>query len=703
MVCPRCGATFEGNFCPHCGAAAPRPAAAGPASGNVCARCGLVFQGNFCPRCGLPVAMATYPIPIRPPPAPGSRSPRSLLWLVAMIGFFLFIALNFAGLLLSPAYVAPGIQGIASGQNANQAFTTGNANWTFQTLNGSAATGTYVSGSGPSGGYVEMTLPAGRAAGEWVEPVQLQGSAPFLAEVHLDVQVGAAPSLTGQLVAAVESSPQGLNLADATTVAWVNQSTAWTTTSDADVSASIVNPGTYYLKVAFIAQSGGGSTQVAFDNVHLGWVTDAVFYFYLPLPLPLLLYISQDSGQFLAYYAFIVVAIVASAVWYIWRDRKLTARAFTAPLDAIGTRLRSMSAWVAVGQVWLAGSFFQYAVIFLLTLIGAPIASLPLNTTPSGAWTTIFQLSAASVFEEIAFRMFLIGVPMMLAALLLGLASKRTPTPGAPPAGGSSGTGVLRQLWGGQLRRESPREVRLLAGIFILISSLLWALAHVEGGGWGWWKAIPVFVMGLGAGYIFVRHGLGASILLHFATDGALALTLEGVGGVGLDVVTTLLFLGLDLAGSGFFAWYVLYGWEEFQDLRRSYGARLVRQPVAAAPPVPPPGTWTYGPPSYGVAGPAYPNAPAAPPSTYAPPPQAWPPPPSPPPSGYAPPAAQGRPPPFPTMARGGAQIPPGYAPTYHPPPYGFPPVRFQCPYCGWVEAKYEARHFTCLRCGRTA
>jgi ribosomal protein S27AE len=37
------------------------------------------------------------------------------------------------------------------------------------------------------------------------------------------------------------------------------------------------------------------------------------------------------------------------------------------------------------------------------------------------------------------------------------------------------------------------------------------------------------------------------------------------------------------------------------------------------------------------------------------------------------------------------------------PPPYGYPPVRFQCPYCGWVEARYESSRFTCTRCGRTA
>jgi len=48
----------------------------------------------------------------------------------------------------------------------------------------------------------------------------------------------------------------------------------------------------------------------------------------------------------------------------------------------------------------------------------------------------------------------------------------------------------------------------------------------------------------------------------------------------------------------------------------------------------------------------------------------------------------------------------PPYAPAYAPayaPPYGYPPVRFQCPSCGWVEARYDAGHFTCMRCGRTA
>ncbi len=52
---------------------------------------------------------------------------------------------------------------------------------------------------------------------------------------------------------------------------------------------------------------------------------------------------------------------------------------------------------------------------------------------------------------------------------------------------------------------------------------------------------------------------------------------------------------------------------------------------------------------------------------------------------------------------RNASRIPREYTPSYVPPPYGYPPVRFQCPYCAWVEAKYDAGRFTCTRCGRTA
>ncbi len=694
MACPRCGAQYEGNFCPRCGAPAAAAAVPQPMVFSVtCPRCGTAYQGRFCPRCGLPAGAMPYaPLPV-PRGSPDLHRFLSVLWTLAVVGFLVFIALNFAGLLLSPPYVVPGIQGITSGHNPNQTFATGNANWSFRALNASSATGTYAGSGGNPDGYLAMTLPAGSpVGGMWVEAVQFTGSAPYIAEAVLDYRTQVA----GDIVISLEPTAQGLNFSDAVVLP-VTATGTWTTTPTVDVSNSTGFAGTYFLKVAFLAPNNSAAAQVGFDNVKLGWITNAYFYLYLPLPLPSLLWLSWDQGQFLAYYGFLVAVLVLSAAWYSVRERKRTARAFSAPLENISTRLRSMSAWVAVAQVWLAGTFFQFVVILVIEALGAPVTS-PISTTPTNAWTDIFQLTAASVWEEIAYRLFLIGVPMAIAALLYRLVSGRPyPPPGGPGRAGAILRGAWHYLWGGNLRRESSQEAKLAAAILIPVSAFLWAIAHAAGGGWGWWKVVPVFVMGLGAGYIYVRHGLGAAILLHFATDGSLALSLEGVGGAGLDLATNLFYIGLAIAGSGFLAWYALYGWEEFKDFRRGFQARVVRQPLlVGGPPGAPPGTWNYAPPSLGVPGPSYPYAPPPPPPpAYSPPPpQAYA---RPQPQTWAPPAAA------PPPARGGSMLPQGYAPTYHPPPYGYPPVRFQCPYCGWVEARYENRSFTCLRCGRTA
>lgn len=680
MVCPRCGATFEGRFCPQCGAAASAVPPAPLAFSVTCPRCGSAFQGNFCPQCGLPAGAAPF-LPAAPPTEPsGVNRVLSVLWTLALAGFLVFIGMNFAGLVLSPTAVVPGVQGISFGQDVNQDLAAGSANWTFLALNGSAATGAYAPSGGNPGGYLAMALPAGGSSGgEWVQAIHVTGSAPFVGEMHLDVRAG----VSGVLAVALETSATGLDFGQAAALIPVTAGASWTTTADVDVSGSLGAPGTYYLKVAFVTPSTAASAEVGFDNIHLAWTTDAYFFLYLPLPLPMLLYISSDPGQFLAYYAFIVAALLASGLWYTLHDRKRLVAAFKAPLDDIAARLRSSAAWVSIGQVFLATTFYQLALIALFALVGVSAAS-PISETATNGWTLIFELSAASVFEEIAFRAFLIGVPMAAAALLWRLARRRPPVPGAPPSDSQARyLGALRYLWGGQLRRDSPREARILGTVLLVLSSTLFGLAHALGGGWGWWKVLPALVAGLGMGYVFLRHGLGASILVHFATDGSEALYLEGVGGLGLAIFTNLFLIGLAIAGTGFFAWYVLYAWDEVQALRRGGGAHVVRQPAPTAPATTPPGG--YAPPTAALPGPSYGVPPPPPP--YAPPASGWP---TPPPQAPAP-------------VRPSPQLPQGYAPTYHPPPYGYPPVRFQCPFCGWVEARYENRAFTCLRCGRTA
>src|SRR5437870_1193294 len=271
MTCVRCGAVFDGSFCPRCGApaaASPTSFAAPPAPvGWPCPRCGTLFSGNFCPRCGLPMGAWAA----RPPPRSSMRPVLSILWTLALVAFVAFALTDFAGLAVSPTLIVPGIQGIQSGQ-------------------------------------------------------------------------------TSRVLC--------------------------------------------YLKIAFIVDAASGPVDVGIDNARLAWTTDAAVVLYIPVPLPYVVILSPDKTFFLSYSGLIAAAIFLVGAYHAVRERKETSRAFKAPIESIGTRLRSRSAWIAIAQVWMAVSFFQVALIYLLTLAGIEPTS-PINLTPQNAWVLLFELANA--------------------------------------------------------------------------------------------------------------------------------------------------------------------------------------------------------------------------------------------------------------------------------------------------------------------
>jgi hypothetical protein len=173
---------------------------------------------------------------------------------------------------------------------------------------------------------------------------------------------------------------------------------------------------------------------------------------------------------------------------------------------------------------------------------------------------------------------------------------------------------------------------------------------------------------------------VGAAILAHFVNDYALSLAYEGVGGTGLEVILILLFYGLAIAGAGFLAWYAIEAWRHLEALIARF------RPAHRAPTSSPPSQPLASAPASGYGSP--PQPPFAMPSS-GPPTEGWAPGPAGPPPGYS--------------ARDPGRIPRDYSPSYAAPPFGYPPVRFQCPHCGWVEARYDAGRFTCLRCNRSA
>lgn len=370
-------------------------------------------------------------------------------------------------------------------------------------------------------------------------------------------------------------------------------------------------------------------------------------------PLPIDLYVlapypvgaSYDvpASVFLAYYTLLVVSIALSYAHSVAKDGRLTVRTFVRPIAELSHRFESRSAIVATGQVFLAIFFFQGAYLFALWLVGfVPEAPTFPGTAPD--WYPYFALTNASVYEEFATRLLYVGVPLFLGALALSFGRR-----GSAPSLGKSRVSLLRHLLGGTITRDSPRSMILLAGVFLLLSSLIFGLAHVPA--WGWWKFPPTFVAGLALGYLFLRSGLFAAILFHFATDYLAAMALLTEGNIGALAVLAVVILTFMAFGAVFFGWYLVYVARLAAQLSDRWWPRpqaaAVAAPVAAVPP--------------------YMRLPTPPPV---------------------------------------APIPPTYMPPRAPalaPSYGTAPVAYTCPRCGWREARYAEGRFTCLRCGQVS
>ena len=79
------------------------------------------------------------------------------------------------------------------------------------------------------------------------------------------------------------------------------------------------------------------------------------------------------------------------------------------------------------------------------------------------------------------------------------------------------------------------------AFILIVVSSVLFGLAHFDG--WGWSKVPDAALGGLLFAYIYVQYGLYASILAHCAND--VLTTVTYTVGAGVESMALLGFLGL--------------------------------------------------------------------------------------------------------------------------------------------------------------
>ena len=208
--------------------------------------------------------------------------------------------------------------------------------------------------------------------------------------------------------------------------------------------------------------------------------------FNLFLVLPVIITIVNISGYALVIFYFLLIAAIAASCAWI----------FLSSINSFSKEL-SMKAQPRIHSALFETCGLLFATLFFSLLV-ALIANPPPSDLPEEGTLeeNLFLLANASVWEELVVRVLLIGVPMMF----IDLARRRRQPK------------LHSYILGGGFKMGKPEVVMILA------SSIIFGYAHYASG-WGAWKIIPATVGGLAFGYLFLKFGLAASIMMHFGTD----------------------------------------------------------------------------------------------------------------------------------------------------------------------------------------
>lgn len=175
--------------------------------------------------------------------------------------------------------------------------------------------------------------------------------------------------------------------------------------------------------------------------------------------------------------------------------------------------LRTDNTWIVIFRMYMAivGFYLIYNILLGLFTVSPEVpdfAEQPL-------WHRLHSFAVASVWEEILVRVLMLGLPLLVYHVL---ADRKEASVG-------------RYLVGGGFKIDNA------AFVLIFVSSMVFALAHVAG--WDLWKVLPTVISGFAFGYLFLKRGLWAAIILHFTFD-YLGMTTDVLIEWGIDI--TLLF-----------------------------------------------------------------------------------------------------------------------------------------------------------------
>lgn len=172
-----------------------------------------------------------------------------------------------------------------------------------------------------------------------------------------------------------------------------------------------------------------------------------------------------------------------------------------------------------IGYFIAAASAIEIVVLVISLLeqfLGAPIGGSGIsNQLVSNPLLGYENLIYAPFVEELGFRI----LPLGVFSFLLVRAHSRN-------AAGVSNLkdSLISILLPGHIRRKYNLPIRRADWVLIIITSVIFAFAHVYFGEWGVGKLIPVFVTGIALALGFLKFGAYVDIPFHWFFNGLLTL-----------------------------------------------------------------------------------------------------------------------------------------------------------------------------------
>ncbi len=196
----------------------------------------------------------------------------------------------------------------------------------------------------------------------------------------------------------------------------------------------------------------------------------------------------------LAYWHGVLIgAILCSLGYMAAKDGPPLRRALGRAFQERGLpTVRTDNGWILIFRIYLGMLFFY---IFYYYIIEQFADTYTPSFGDMPLWRQLYIFAHASVWEEVVHRVLMLGLPLWL---YYGLAQRVQPP-------------VWRFFAGGGFPIDTA------AFTLLIVQGVIFALAHVSG--WDFWKVLPTSLSGFFFGYLFLKRGLWAAIMLHFTFD----------------------------------------------------------------------------------------------------------------------------------------------------------------------------------------